>query len=106
MSATVIPQKAVLDRFADGGPLLVQAASNLTPEQCRDHPIPGTWSIAELVSHLLDCDMVFADRMKRIIAEESPRWSPSTSKPGSSVYSPTRWTCWKPQPFSRPIADG
>ncbi len=62
----------VLDRFADGGPLLVQAVSNLTPEQAREHPIPGTWSIAEVVAHLLDSDLVLADRRKRIIAEDSP----------------------------------
>ena len=72
MSATPVPQKAVIDRFSEGGPLLVQATAGLTPEQWRDHPIPGTWSIAELVSHLLDCDLVFSDRMKRIIAEDSP----------------------------------
>jgi uncharacterized damage-inducible protein DinB len=72
MSEPKIPQKPVIDRFADGGPLLVQATSNLTPEQWRDHPIPGTWSVAELVAHLLDCDLVFSDRMKRIIAEDSP----------------------------------
>ena len=72
MSATLDPKKPVIDRFADGGPLLVQAVAGLTPEQGRDHPIPGTWSVAELVAHLLDCDLVFADRMKRIIAEDSP----------------------------------
>ena len=72
MSATPDPKTPVLDRFADGGPLLVQATSGLSPEQWREHPIPGTWSVAELVAHLLDCDLVFADRMKRIIAEDSP----------------------------------
>ena len=72
MSATRDTKTPVLDRFAEGGPLLVQATSGLSPEQWREHPIPGTWSVAELVAHLLDCDLVFADRMKRIIAEESP----------------------------------
>jgi uncharacterized damage-inducible protein DinB len=72
VSGTLDPKKPVIDRFADGGPLLVQAVAGLGPEQAGDHPIPGTWSIAELVAHLLDCDLVFADRMKRIIAEESP----------------------------------
>jgi uncharacterized damage-inducible protein DinB len=71
-NATIDPKKPVIDRFADGGPLLVQAVAGLTPEQARDHPIPGTWSVAELVAHLLDCDLVFSDRMKRIIAEDSP----------------------------------
>ena len=65
-------RKILVDRFADGGPLLVQACSNLSPEVCRDHPIPGTWSIAQLVAHLLDSDLVHADRMKRVIAEEEP----------------------------------
>jgi uncharacterized damage-inducible protein DinB len=70
---SVDPKITVLNRFADGGPLLAQAVAGLTPEQEQDHPIPGTWSIAELVVHLLDCDLVFADRMKRIIAEDSPK---------------------------------
>jgi uncharacterized damage-inducible protein DinB len=66
------PRKAVIDRYAEGGPLLIQAASNLSTELAREHPIPGTWSIAEVVAHLLDADLVLADRMKRVIAEESP----------------------------------
>ena len=72
MSVTPDPRKILIGRFADGGPLLVQAVAGLTPEQWRDHPIPGTWSVAELVGHVLDCDLVFADRMKRIIAEHEP----------------------------------
>ena len=72
MSVTPDPRKPVLDRFTEGGPLLVQATAGLSPEQWQDHPIPGTWSIAELVAHLLDSDLVFADRMKRVIAEDSP----------------------------------
>jgi hypothetical protein len=50
----------ILARFADGGPLLVQATANLTPEQWSDHPIPGTWSVAELVSHLDEAAALFA----------------------------------------------
>jgi uncharacterized damage-inducible protein DinB len=72
VSTPIDPRKSLIQRFDDGGPLLVQACSNLSPEHCRDHPIPGTWSIAELAAHLLDCDLVFAERMKRIIAEDSP----------------------------------
>jgi len=64
--------KAVIDRFADGGPLLAQAASDLAPEQATARPGPGDWSIAELVAHLLDSDLVLSDRMKRVIAEEDP----------------------------------
>jgi len=66
------PRQLVIDRYAEGGLLLAQAASGLTPEQARARPDPGAWSIAELVAHLLDADLVLADRMKRVIAEEDP----------------------------------
>ncbi len=63
---------SLIDRYAAGGPLLVYATSGLA----REHEIarigPGTWSIAQLVSHLLDSDLVLADRMKRVIAEDEP----------------------------------
>ena len=72
MSATPDPRKTLIDRFAEGGLLLVQATSNLSPERCQEHCIPGTWSIAELVGHVLDSDLVFADRIKRIVSEDSP----------------------------------
>ncbi len=72
MSASPDPRKVVIDRFADGGPLLVQASANLTPEQATARPGPGDWSLAELVAHLLDSDLVLSDRMKRIIAEDNP----------------------------------
>ncbi|WP_435011351.1 DinB family protein [Tundrisphaera lichenicola] len=67
------PRKPVIDRYADGGLILVQAAGGLTPELAREHPIEGTWSIAQLVAHVLDTDLVLSDRMKRVIAEDSPR---------------------------------
>ncbi len=35
-------------------------------------PVAGTWSIGQIVIHLMDSDLIGADRMKRIIAEENP----------------------------------
>jgi uncharacterized damage-inducible protein DinB len=63
---------ALIERYAAGGPLLVYATSGLTPEQERAQPGPGDWSVATLVGHLLDADLVYADRMKRVIAEDDP----------------------------------
>ena len=62
----------VIDRYAAGGPLLVYATSGLAPEHETTRVGPGTWSIAELVAHLLDSDLVHGDRMKRVIAEDEP----------------------------------
>ena len=62
----------VLDRFDEVGPILVYATHGLTPEQAQATPGPGAWSIAELVAHLLDTELVLSDRAKRLIAEENP----------------------------------
>ena len=62
----------MIDRYATGGPLLVYATSGLAPEHETTPAAPGTWSIAQLAAHLLDADLVIADRIKRVIAEDEP----------------------------------
>ena len=62
----------LIDRYASGGAILAYAVSGLTHDQMRARPGPGAWSAVELVAHVLDTDLVYADRMKRIIAEEAP----------------------------------
>jgi uncharacterized damage-inducible protein DinB len=62
----------VIDRYAAGGVLLAHATAGLAPEHKTARVGPGTWSIAQLVAHLLDADLVIADRMKRVIAEDEP----------------------------------
>ncbi len=64
--------ESVIDRYAAGGPLLQYAVSELHSPHELATPGPGDWSIAELVAHLLDSDLVIADRMKRVIAEDEP----------------------------------
>lgn len=62
----------IVDRYITGATLLGYAAQGLTLEQQRARPGPGAWSITELVVHLADTDLVFADRLKRVLAEENP----------------------------------
>lgn len=62
----------LIERYASGGAILAYAVTGLTAEQESARPGPGTWSIAELAAHLLDSDLVFSDRMKRVIAEDEP----------------------------------
>ncbi len=66
------PIEGLIARYASGAEILVYATQQLTREQEQARPGPGQWSLAELVTHLLDADLVYADRMKRIIAEEEP----------------------------------
>jgi uncharacterized damage-inducible protein DinB len=64
----------LIDRYASGAAILAYAVSGLTREQ--EHAPPGAgagaWTIAELAAHLADADLVLADRMKRVIAEDNP----------------------------------
>ena len=62
----------VIQRYANGGPLLVYATAEIPEEHARKPIGPGEWTIAELVAHLVDSDLVAADRMKRVIAEDNP----------------------------------
>ena len=62
----------LIDRFALGADLLNYATQGLSDDQLKARPGPGAWSIAELCNHLLDSDLVAADRMKRVIAEHEP----------------------------------
>jgi uncharacterized damage-inducible protein DinB len=63
----------LIDKYAAGAGKLRPAIAGLTREQLLARPGPGAWSIQELVVHLADSDLVGADRMKRVIAEDNPK---------------------------------
>jgi hypothetical protein len=58
--------------YLAGPSLLRRAVAGLSAEQLRARPIPGKWSTLEVVCHLSDFEAVYADRMKRVIAEQEP----------------------------------
>ena len=64
--------RAIIDRYAAGAALPAQSIRNLTIEELNAFPIPGTWSIQQIVMHLMDSDLIASDRMKRVIAENNP----------------------------------
>jgi hypothetical protein len=64
--------KSVIAEYERGGQVLREAVSGLSDAQLKAFPVPGTWSIQQIVVHLQDADLVGVDRMKRIIAEENP----------------------------------
>jgi hypothetical protein len=44
----------------------------MTDEQLDARPIPDQWSTREVVLHLADFDMMYANHMKRVVAEDRP----------------------------------
>lgn len=64
--------RSILDEYEAGASKLAQSIRGLQSEDLLAFPVPGTWSIQQIVIHLADCEQVYADRMKRIIAEDNP----------------------------------
>ena len=64
--------RSFVDHYGRGIGLLTYATEGLTSDELRQRPGPGDWSTADVVIHLVDSDLVLADRMKRIIAEDAP----------------------------------
>jgi uncharacterized damage-inducible protein DinB len=58
--------------YEEGVPALQQAVANLAFGELRARPIEGKWSVHEVVCHIADFEIINADRLKRIIAEEHP----------------------------------
>lgn len=74
--------RSLIDQFEDGIALLNNALEGLSPEAIAWVPPAeaniGLWSIHQIVIHLADAEASFADRIKRIIAEDDPvllEWS-------------------------------
>jgi hypothetical protein len=63
---------ALIDAYLDGAKRLRDGVAGLSPQEVKLRPIPGKWSTLEVVCHLADFEIVFADRIKRVIAEDEP----------------------------------
>jgi hypothetical protein len=64
--------RAVIERYAKGASTLAAAIAGLTKADLTAFPVPGTWSIQQIVLHMMDSELIASDRMKRIIAMENP----------------------------------
>jgi hypothetical protein len=61
-----------IEVFVRGGQELVDAFRGLRRDQLLAVPIPGTWSLQQIAIHMLESDLIGADRMKRIAAMDRP----------------------------------
>jgi hypothetical protein len=83
------------EKFLDGSPLktILAATPNaiaeyleiLGPKQSTS-PAPGKWSAAEIVSHLADCEIVFAFRLRQTLAEDNPTIQPFDQEKWAAQY--------------------
>ena len=65
-------EKTIIDEYVRQASILPAAIKGLTAAELNAHPVSNTWSIRQIVMHLMDSDLIASDRMKRIIAEDNP----------------------------------
>ena len=59
--------------YLDGVQLVREAVRGMSGEQLLARPVAGKWSTLEVLCHVADFEPIYADRMKRVIAEDRPR---------------------------------
>ncbi len=64
--------RTMVERYAAGARTPRTWIAGLNPADLNAAPIPGKWSVQQLVLHVLDSDLIASHRMKRIIAEDVP----------------------------------
>src|ERR1700733_6868945 len=62
----------LIEQYSRGGEKIATAVHGLIREDLLAFPVPGTWSIQQIVIHVMDSDLIATDRMKRMIAEDNP----------------------------------
>ena len=62
----------LLKQYENGADALRIAVRKARPEQWTLRPIPGKWSILEVVCHIADFETICSDRIKRVLVENNP----------------------------------
>jgi uncharacterized damage-inducible protein DinB len=75
----------LLNSYLSAAEKLRSSVKGLSPAQFNAKPVPGTWSIQQIVIHIMDADLIWTDRVKRVIAEENPKLI---------GYDETRFVAW------------
>jgi|GEM_PF-401928 hypothetical protein len=61
-----------IEEYLAGGPRLAQSIWGLSREDLHKRPPDGSWTIHQIVIHLLDSDLIGSDRMKRVACMDRP----------------------------------
>lgn len=62
----------LLERFRRSPELLAQVMTGVHGEEEDFAPAPGKWSIRQIIAHVADTELVFAQRFRQVLAEDNP----------------------------------
>jgi uncharacterized damage-inducible protein DinB len=58
--------------YARGAAELRSAVAGMTEAELHAHPVAGRWSTHQVVCHLADAELLYSDRIRRVLAEDRP----------------------------------
>lgn len=64
--------EATVSAYSDGFAKLQASLHGVDEAQLDLRPVAGKWSIREVVCHLADAEIIYADRIKRVLVEDDP----------------------------------
>ena len=64
--------RSIIDQYEEGIAKLRTAIARMSEADLKKAPIPGKWSTHQVIVHLADAEAAFADRVRRILAEDEP----------------------------------
>lgn len=62
----------LITKYREGPRQLAELVGSLTDEQADARPFADKWTIREVVCHLTDFEIVGAERIRRVLAEDNP----------------------------------
>lgn len=64
--------RELVESYAAGAGEPLRWIAGLSKDELNAHPVPGTWSVQQVVMHMFDSEMMAIGRMQRVIAEDNP----------------------------------
>lgn len=64
--------RQLLEDYIAGAGQVREAVAGMTDSDLRQRPIAGQWSTLEVVCHIADVETLYAERIKRVLAEDRP----------------------------------
>ena len=66
-------RKKLINKYRAGVDAVIKAVNGLNESSLDSHAAEGEWTPREIVHHLADSEMTSAIRLRRLLAEDSPR---------------------------------
>ena len=65
-------RQQLIQKYIAGYDEVIDSLKGMDDEMLRKRAIPGKWTACEIVQHLADSEMTSANRIRRLLVEDSP----------------------------------